>query len=899
MTVTRRARHAAPLRASAERWRTTAADQGSRHPRQLVLAVAVTGLLLGIRAPASVIAVSALLVAFGALTVPVVRRPAAALALAAILLASAWVADARTAALERTHLTATFGQTVNGEATLLAPLRADAYGGRRALVRWRGEPVLLRVPAWLVDGAGDEATPGAASGGAAAIARGGAATRGSPPDALHVGDLLRVNGSTRGSPPDALRVGDLLRVRGTLRPPDLAGRAVHAHATLRATALTPTGRRRGGALGVVDGVRRRAERVLDGHLPTAEAALLRGMVLGDDAAMPGDVHDAFVAAGLSHLTAASGQNVALLAALALGLCAVAGLGIRARWALVLLLIALYVPLAGGGPSIQRAGVMGAATIAAALAGRPASRWHALLLAAAATLVLDPRSAADAGWQLSFAAVIGIATIAAPARERLRRRGLAAPVAEAVAVTLAATLATAPLIAVHFDRASLVALPANVLAAPAVAPVMWLGLAAAALGQLTPTLAAPLVALTGPPLGYLAGLARLAAKLPAAQAALPLSAIVVLCALGAVLLTAPLDHDRAPGGRSTRRRAALALALLLTLAAALGPALVPPRTLAPPPEGDLRVTALDIGQGDATLLQAGGHAILVDAGPAGDGVAAKLRRAGVRRLDALVVTHPQADHDGGAPAVLAAVPTTMLLDGRGGDRAPSSTAIDAPARARDARHRRAGGPGRPRRAAVPAGPLAAGRARRARDRPERPRGRRRRGRVRRHRAAYRRRRVAGPRAARPAAGRRPEGQPPRQRRPGAARAAGPPPAPCRADRGRRPQHLRPPDAVDPPGPRRRRADRPAHRPRRRRAGRPARGPRERRARLSDDRDPTYTDRRWPPGSPRTSSTATTTGGSPSAAPACGRAPRPRAARTGSRSSRATRRRPRRSASRSTP
>jgi competence protein ComEC len=649
-------------------WRQVAADQGTRHPRQLLLAVIVVGLVLGTRAPASVIAVTALAVAFGTLTLPVVRRPAAALALAVALLGAAWMAQARTATLERTRLAASFGQSVTGEATVLTPLRADAYGGRRVLVRWRGEPVLLRVPGWMV------------SGGEADV--------------------------------DALGVGDNVVVRGRLRPADLAGQAVHAHATLRATELRATGRRRGGALGVVDGVRRRAEHVLDGHLPATEAALLRGMVLGDDAALPEDLRDAFKAASLTHLTAASGQNIALLAALAFGLCVVAGVGIRVRWMLVLTLIALYVPLAGGGPSIQRAGVMGAATIAAALAGRPASRWYALLLAAATTLILDPRAAADPGWQLSFAAVVGIATIAAPARERLQRGGLGAPVAEAVAVTLAATLSTVPLIAIHFDRVSLVALPANVLATLAVAPIMWLGLAAAALGQFAPVLAVPLVAITGPLLGYLVGLARLAAGLPGAQMALPLPALVVLCALAAVLVTAPVAEGAAGRRRSRReriaargapassrglnprewlverlralatqsgsRRVLLAAAILIAVAAALGPALLPPRTLAPPPDGALRVTALDIGQGDATLLQAGGHAILVDAGPAGAGIIGKLKVAGVRRLDALVVTHPQADHDGGAPAVLAALPVAMLLDGRGGDRSPTSIAIDAPA-----------------------------------------------------------------------------------------------------------------------------------------------------------------------------------------------------------------------------
>jgi competence protein ComEC len=658
-------------------WRRIAADQGMRHPRHLVLAAIVVGLVLGTRAPASVVAATALAVAFGALTLPVVRRPAAALALAVALLGAAWAAQARTASLERTRLAASFGQSVTGEATVLAPQRADADGGRRVLVRWRGEPVLLRVPSWMVLGVRGSGGIASSEGASGKSASGGDV------------DI------------DGQRVGDIVAVRGRLRPPDLAGQAVHAHATLRATELQATGRRRGGALGVVDGVRRRAEHVLDGHLPPAEAALLRGMVLGDDAAMPEELRDAFKAASLTHLTAASGQNIALLAALAFGLCVVAGVGIRVRWTVVLALIALYVPLAGGGPSIQRAGVMGAATIAAALAGRPASRWYALLLAGAATLVLDPRAATDPGWQLSFAAVIGIATIAGPARERLHRGGLAAPVAEAVAVTVAATLSTAPLIAIHFDRVSLVALPANVLATLAVAPIMWLGLAAAALGQLAPVLAQPLLAVTGPLLGYLVGVARLAAGVPGAQMALPLPALVVLCALAAVLVTAPAAEGLAggaPPGRSLRerlaarggravgdgphsghRRVLLAAAIAIAVAAALGPTLIPPRALAPPPDGALRVTALDIGQGDATLLQTGGHAILVDAGPAGAGIVGKLKAAGIRRLDALVVTHPQADHDGGAPAVLAALPVALLLDGRGGDRSPTSTAIDAPVR----------------------------------------------------------------------------------------------------------------------------------------------------------------------------------------------------------------------------
>ena len=119
--------------------------------------------------------------------------------------------------------------------------------------------------------------------------------------------------------------------------------------------------------------------------------------------------------------------------------------------------------------------MGAAAVVAVLAGRPAARWHALLLATAVTLALNPRAIEDVGWQLSFAAVVAILVLG---RARPRRAGCGAGcrarLAEATALTGAATLGTAPLIAAHFGQASLVSLPANVLAAPAVAPAMWLG-----------------------------------------------------------------------------------------------------------------------------------------------------------------------------------------------------------------------------------------------------------------------------------------------------------------------------------------------------------------------------------------------------------------------------------------
>src|SRR3954447_21979870 len=402
------------------------------------------------------------------------------------------------------------------------------------------------------------------------------------------------------------------------------------------------------------------------------------MVLGQDEALADRTRTDFQATGLTHLVAASGQNVMLLCALVFGVSALLGIGLRVRFVLALGLIALYVPLAGGGPSIQRAGVMGAAGIAAALAGRPASRWYALLLAAGATLALNPRAVEDVGWQLSFAAVIAIMVLATPVREGLRRPGLHSAAAEAVALTVAASIGTAPLIALHFDRTSVVSLPANLLAAPAVAPVMWLGMAAATVGQESPVApppvgqrssaaAEPFAALAAYPVAFLSWLSAAAARLPHASLAVAPWLVGVVCLGAGAAIVSPAA--RRPSAAAVLAAAAAAVALLRAPAAPLAA-----------PAG-LRVTFLDIGQGDATLIQERRTSVLVDTGPPDGGIVARLRHAGVRRLDLLVVTHAQADHEGGAAAVIRAMPVGLLLDGRDGIREPVGLRMAAEARRR--------------------------------------------------------------------------------------------------------------------------------------------------------------------------------------------------------------------------
>lgn len=559
-----------------------------------------------------------------------VARPPLALAAAAALLAGGAAADARTGALERHDLP--LGADVAGRATVLAAPRTDERGGLRALAALR-----------LDDGRS-----------------GRVLLRAEPPLAL---------------PPSP---GRIAVVSGRLRPPDRGAQAVHAHATLQVREARATGARRGGVSGMVDRVRDRAAAALAHGLPAADGALLQGMVLGQDAALPEDLRDDLRAAGLAHLVAASGQNVLLLAALGLAVGALLGLPIRPRLVLVAGLVVLYVPLAGAGPSIQRAGVMGVASLAAAFAGRPSARWHAVGLAAVATLLLDPRATTDPGWQMSFAAVVALALLAAPLTARLRDRGVPRGAAEALAVAVVATVATAPVAAWHFGRVGLVAVPANVAVTPAVAPVMWAGMAAAAVAQVWPGAAAVPVAFAAPLVAFVRWIGTAAAGLPGAETQAPpglvaatAAAVLVPLALVArrhLLERRALEDEEAgllaaapPGPLRPRWRAALVVLGTVVLAGWLR-VLAPGPVVPPPGPGVLRVAFLDVGQGDATLVQAGGAAVLVDAGPPGAPVARHLRRFGVRRLDALVVTHDALDHHGSAVQAVAAAPPRLLLDG---------------------------------------------------------------------------------------------------------------------------------------------------------------------------------------------------------------------------------------------
>lgn len=515
----------------------------------------------------------------------------------------------------------------------------------------------------------------------------------------------------------ALRTGARVRVRGRLfrlTPAAVGARSRGIALGLDATVVAVDGRR-GGWRGGVDRIRERAERTLvlgrdragdvrAGPDVGPRTALLRGMVLGQDHAFGAEQEDAYRRSGLAHLVAASGQNVALVAALVFGLGAL--LGVRRPWRIAgaIASVAVYVPLAGAGPSIRRAGVMGVLTLLALGLGRIADRWWALLVAALATVLVDPFSPQQLGWQLSFAAVVGLLLLVDPLAAAAQRVGLPAWVGVAFAVPLGAGLATAPVLAASVGDVSLTSVAANVLVEPLVAPITWIGMVAAVLGPEAHPVSGWAAALTGPLLDWINGVAAWAAAPRwAVVAPGPWRSALPLVAVGAALLViarpawlvriaertrgtlrrGPRD-GRWHGAPRVRRQLTHAL-LVGAVAAALAVAYwaTGPRGPLFGPDDDDRtgrlrgdgVVVLGVGQGSATLLRHGGATMLVDAGPPEGRVLDRLAAQGVERIDVLVLSHAARDHTGGAPAVARRLRPRLLVDGTDGHDDPA-TAVAA-------------------------------------------------------------------------------------------------------------------------------------------------------------------------------------------------------------------------------
>jgi competence protein ComEC len=286
-----------------------------------------------------------------------------------------------------------------------------------------------------------------------------------------------------------LEEGGIYRVEGRLQPLDAVVRDYYAtqgaHLELHATDAVRTGRR-GGLWGRADSLHRAAlQRLGVGPYPSAPRALVAGIALGDIGGLPAATKAQLRSSGLYHLVAVSGQNVALVIAFTLVcLGAVGVIGVPARLGALAITLA-YVLVTGAGPSIVRAGVAGVLVAAAWLGSRVVSRWHLLACGAMVVLGLDPLELFDPGFQLSFSAVVAIFVVAPRLRGAL---------GQAAAVSVACTVVTAPIVWWQFGRATPLAIPANLLALPAVAPILWLALVAMLARLVWAPLATPLLGL---------------------------------------------------------------------------------------------------------------------------------------------------------------------------------------------------------------------------------------------------------------------------------------------------------------------------------------------------------------------------------------------------------------------
>jgi competence protein ComEC len=550
----------------------------------------------------------------------------------AILLAGWWWGSVRLAALDRSTLLGGVGRT--------APARLEVTGPARQ------SPFAVRVPVRVLE-FGERVLDERSR---LDLPRGRA-----PPQGAVVWVVARVE-HPRGREDDGFDESTYLRRQGI-------------HVVLSADSFRIVGRR-GGIGGAAASLRGHLAGSLAPGVRGERRAVIAGILLGEDEGLDADLRQSFRASGLYHLLAVSGQNVAYVVAGALLLAWLIGFPRVVGEAGAVVAVVGYVMAVGWQPSVVRAGVAGGLASLAWLCGRARDRWYFLLAGAAVLLCWNPYSLLEPGFQLSFAAVAAIFVLVPRMQSWLEGYPIPARLATVLAVSGACGAVTAPILMMQFGQVPVYSIASNALAAPVVAPLLGLALVCAALDPVLPSAAAALAWVNGWLAAYLATVARFFGGLPHAQLA-SWKALAGLCA-AILFLTALVRLPPPRGGR-----AVLAMAVLAVVLA--GWRLRPDH--APPPPNGLRITFLDVGQGDSALVQVPEGAVLVDEGPPEARVAQQLEDLGVRRLAALVLTHPQRDHVGGAADVIDDLPVGFVLD----PGIPAASPDERAARAAAGRH----------------------------------------------------------------------------------------------------------------------------------------------------------------------------------------------------------------------
>lgn len=376
-----------------------------------------------------------------------------------------------------------------------------------------------------------------------------------------------------------------------------------------------------------------------------DAAVVEGVVLGRTQRVDRRDKDAFLRSGLWHVLAASGTNVGLVAALCVLAAGICGAGRTGGTAWAMVAVASYAVVVGGGASILRATIMGEIALVAWLVGRSTDAWRALLISAVVLCWATPGVYRQLGFQLSFACVAGLLVWAAPLSRWMTSLRVPAALAGAGAATGICSIVTAPILMYTVGASPLLGSVANIVAVPLAAAMLVIGLPSTVIAVVWAPLGHPGLMVCG----WLGHLLRLVATwssaLPYAQTSSP------IIGYGVPLTAAGVAAARSAIGRAWLARPRhRVIAGVVVLAAATSAWMVRPQSLPPPRPGTVRIAVLDVGQGMAALIQTSQHAVLVDAGPPGAPVVELLRRARIRELDGVVVSHDSRDHRGGVPAV---------------------------------------------------------------------------------------------------------------------------------------------------------------------------------------------------------------------------------------------------------
>ncbi|RIX28197.1 ComEC/Rec2 family competence protein [Amnibacterium setariae] len=397
-------------------------------------------------------------------------------------------------------------------------------------------------------------------------------------------------------------------------------------------------------------------------LPGDGAALLPGLAVGDTGRVGADLEQAMRDSSLTHLTAVSGANCAVVTVAVFALAGLLRLPRTARVVLAGAALAGFVVLVTPQPSVQRAAAMAAVALLCALRGGRAAGVPALAVAVLALLLVDPWLAWSPGFVLSAAATAGLLLLAPPLAERLGRV-LPRRLALVLAVPVAAQAACQPVLVLLQPGVPVFGVVANLLAEPAAPVATVLGLLACLLGPIAPPLASAAALLAWLPAAWIGLVARTTARLP--QLGWPAGALGAALA-GALLVAGVLLLARRAPGRVRLLGGVVAAVGLLAVVGGVAGAAVGRLTGTP---HDWILAACDVGQGDGLVLNGGhGRFAVVDTGRDAPPITACLDRLGVDRIDLLVLTHWDADHVGAARALAGRVGTAFVgpSDGPEGD-----------------------------------------------------------------------------------------------------------------------------------------------------------------------------------------------------------------------------------------